>query len=616
MKKIARTKLSERNMHWEESYTENTAKFKEMYEDIIGEGSYFRWEGKDVESGDEYFAIVGPAKMKTPKASWFAGCRKLPSDWAAGGKYFSEIKEAMNYANETWGIPIPSDFKWSYDSSDLKDIADKMDEWRNESVTEASNHNVNAIFKINGENKMSNFHFSDFPIYIHKNAMGGPLWKKREGYIWYDADQLAGGSEEFDQMAANTEELQVGKNAALNERDRRRLQISSFYGTEYLNADFYQVFLCYKPDEGMYLVSIGPYCGHTFEKAFDKFGIFKKKLNIFSQDRIEQEINNFIAEYLHDYGVHLNIEDIRVGGTEESEVVIDLNKSGTQKVREGDIYQKNLNYYKNTYGVNTMTEAHKKFQEEVAEYKKKKNEWQKAHAEELASGKALVFSIPHPPKIDLKKRRVGQQQFSAIYKETPSVGATEEEKQSLKFGFDSLQEALDYVMATMPGEFPIQTIASVKNVTSADLKAAREKQAKSIESKQVAKEPTKTKPTSQDITTKPSKEKATQPKDKKIIAPKKEKETLQEETISQKPSRTIEKKNIDETIDEISDEEWERIKNQEFGMAKPINSESELVSKTMLNLVKLAENLDNENKPEDAEEIHKILRKHMGKKHD
>ena len=36
------------------------------------------------------------------------------------------------------------------------------------------------------------------------------------------------------------------------------------------------------------------------------------------------------------------------------------------------------------------------------------------------------------------------------------------------------------------------------------------------------------------------------------------------------------------------------------------------VSQAILNLVKLAEALDSENKPEDAEEIHKILRKHTG----
>ena len=147
MKKIARVKLSERNIHWKETYTENTEKFKEMYKDIVGDGSYFRWEGKDVDSGDGYFVIVGPAKMKTPKASWFAGCRKLPSDWAAGGKYFSEIKEAMNYAHETWGVHVPSDFQWSYDASDLKNIAKKMDKWRGKrkNVINAKGNNTNNI---------------------------------------------------------------------------------------------------------------------------------------------------------------------------------------------------------------------------------------------------------------------------------------------------------------------------------------------------------------------------------------------------------------------------------------------------------------------------------------
>ena len=40
------------------------------------------------------------------------------------------------------------------------------------------------------------------------------------------------------------------------------------------------------------------------------------------------------------------------------------------------------------------------------------------------------------------------------------------------------------------------------------------------------------------------------------------------------------------------------------------------ISNTILNLVKLAETLDKENKPEDAEEIHRILRKHTGTQND
>ena len=268
MEKTARTKLSERNIHWEETYTERTISFKEMYEDIIGEGSYYRWEGKDADSGDGYFVVLSPANMKKPKARWFTGCRKLPSDWAAGGKYFSEIKEAMKYANETWGVPIPSDFKWGYDSGDLKGIGDKMDEWREESKVEAGM-----------ENKM--IKLCDFPIQLYKESKGAKNWIKREGYTWFSADQLEMGDKDFEKMEKDIPKLKVAKNIVFNEREYRQTQIEHRYGKAYVGADFYQLFLGIGP-EGIYMVVISPYFGRKYEKygeAKDKIGIFIKPPN-------------------------------------------------------------------------------------------------------------------------------------------------------------------------------------------------------------------------------------------------------------------------------------------------------------------------------------------------
>jgi len=583
MKKTARTKLSERNMHWDETYTENTKKFKEMYEDIIGKGSYFRWEGKDADSGDTYFVIVGPAKMKTPKASWFAGCRKLPSDWAAGGKYFSEMKEAVKYANETWGVPIPSDFKWGYDSSDLKNISDKMEEWREARTAKAKGDGLMNKFSI----------LTEFPIHIYRESMGATPWKTRQGYVWFDADQLVEGDPGFESLVEEKPELSVAKNAALDERAYRRLQISNMYGPEYLQADFYQVFIGHKPDEGTYIISIGPYCGTQFGEAFDKFGLFKKKLNIVSQETIDKEINNYIAEYLHNYGVHLVPSDIRVSGVETSEIVVDLNKSGVEKVRAGKIYQKNLNYYKEKYDIKTITEANKKFQEETEDYKNKLESFKKAYEEAKKSGEALSFDIPPPPRIDLKKRKVGQQIFSTIYKEKPQKGMTQEEKM-LRYGFDSLQEALDHIMATMPGEFPIQKISAAKPVTSADLRKAREKhdkQKKLEEQSKESKENVQKGLTDEKVVATPSSPIIEHP----IM------ETPENIPIVTQPKKDVVRTTKPRTLEEIKNK---YLKEQDI--------EQEAVTKTILNLVKLAETLDKENKSEDAEEIHKILRKHMG----
>jgi len=127
---IARTKLADRPIHWEEKYTPDTAYFHAMYEEIVGPSSYFRFVGTDAETGDEYFAVIGPAKMHDPESKFFAGTRKLPSDFAASGMYFSEIMEAIEHSMETWGLPIPNNTVMHYTSSDLKGLGEKMEKWR------------------------------------------------------------------------------------------------------------------------------------------------------------------------------------------------------------------------------------------------------------------------------------------------------------------------------------------------------------------------------------------------------------------------------------------------------------------------------------------------------
>lgn len=131
IQQIARTKLGDRNVHWEEMYTRDTAWFKTMYEDLVGPGCYFRWEGRDGDNGDEYFAVVGPAKMHDPEPKFFAGTRKLPNTYAAGGLYFNTLSEAIEYAADTWGIVHPKHVRLTYSSKDLRGLSvEKMDAWR------------------------------------------------------------------------------------------------------------------------------------------------------------------------------------------------------------------------------------------------------------------------------------------------------------------------------------------------------------------------------------------------------------------------------------------------------------------------------------------------------
>lgn len=127
--KTAKEKLSEKNIKWAEVYTDKTMYLKNQFDDVIGPGSYFRFEGVDADSGSEYYVIVGPAKIHAPRAKFFAGVRKLPATYPAGGKYFDSLDAAANYAKETWGINIPKSLK-PYTSAQLFNIAKKVKDWK------------------------------------------------------------------------------------------------------------------------------------------------------------------------------------------------------------------------------------------------------------------------------------------------------------------------------------------------------------------------------------------------------------------------------------------------------------------------------------------------------
>jgi len=129
MQHLARTKLKDKNIEWKEAYTDKTLFLKEMFEDIIGDGSYFRFEGRNPETKDEYYCIISPARVHKPIAKFFAGVRKLPATYSAGGKYFDSMDSAANYASDTWGVPYPKSII-PYTSAELYGIAKKIDEWK------------------------------------------------------------------------------------------------------------------------------------------------------------------------------------------------------------------------------------------------------------------------------------------------------------------------------------------------------------------------------------------------------------------------------------------------------------------------------------------------------
>ena len=128
MEKTAKEKLAEKRITWHQVYTDKTQFLKEQFEAVIGEGSYFRFEGASPE-GDEYYCIIGPAKVHLPRAKFFAGVRKLPATFSAGGKYFDSMDGAATYARETWGVPTPGELK-PYTSAQLYGIKAKIDKWK------------------------------------------------------------------------------------------------------------------------------------------------------------------------------------------------------------------------------------------------------------------------------------------------------------------------------------------------------------------------------------------------------------------------------------------------------------------------------------------------------
>ena len=108
MKRLARQKLVEKNIDWVETYTDKTLFLKRQFNDVIGPGSYYRFEGQ-ADDGSEYYCILGPANIHKPRAKFFAGVRKLPATYSAGGKYFDSLSEAAKLSNNVLVEGIISD---------------------------------------------------------------------------------------------------------------------------------------------------------------------------------------------------------------------------------------------------------------------------------------------------------------------------------------------------------------------------------------------------------------------------------------------------------------------------------------------------------------------------
>ena len=576
---LAKTKLAERPVVWKEAYTKRALFLKKQFHEVLGPGSYFRFEGHDTESDDEYFVVVGPAGIHSPKREFFAGVRKLPADYAAGGLYFHDIKEAMNYASATWGIVQPKEMRY-YDSDDLKDLSKKIDDWKEEHKDDEQGEEylqewLESIKKGEEETIMSDqaepqSYFyeqsSTYPFFI-KIAM--PSWLRNEvGFTWWDMDEvLAGSAEGFDEAASTQPSLNAAKDFAFDEMIKRKKTIAKNYGPEYVGSNFYKMYLVHRPDRGTYIVAVSPYCGTAFEQAKDKFGVFRWKLNLASNEEIDKKVTELLNEYAEKFGITLTRDDLVIPVDKKPMVgEISIGPSGREKIYGSPEWKAQvLERYGVQPGRGMVAELRRRYRDQKAIH----DQIEKEYAARGITGQAFLDEIPPPPTIGLEKRQYGQQIPSTIYRQNVANESMSKIEKIEKFGFDSIQEAVDHLRAT---EMPGAPIGNIPNTTSEDLHNARVKRQQDVAAGRVSPE--------QETIRKQVKEPMAEPiaKPEQVVAP----TDLPEEKIPY------------ETPD------------YELALAEPFE-----VDASLKGMIKMAADLASIGKIKEAEGIHKILRKHI-----
>jgi len=177
----------DKKIRWKESYTEKTLYLKDQYEYAVGPHSYYRFEGKEISGPGEWYVVISPADTHEFEQKWFAGVRKLPAAWPAGGKKFDSLVDAFVYANDTWGVPKPK-YLPHYTGRDLKGIEPRINEWKKEreesGSTERAVEKDSMVIRVNVIKKESmssgvqvkgglTWHHSDFDDLFNGMDRGG-----------------------------------------------------------------------------------------------------------------------------------------------------------------------------------------------------------------------------------------------------------------------------------------------------------------------------------------------------------------------------------------------------------------------------------------------------------
>ena len=319
MKRLAREKLVEKDIKWKETYTDKTRFLKEQFEDVVGPGSYFRFEGA-ADDGSNYYCIIGPAKVHKPKAKFFAGVRKLPATYSAGGKYFDSMDRAANYAKETWGVPILKSLR-PYTSASLYGISKKVNDWKKHRENEEEREEEKEEKEEKeASSKMVNA-FNLFKHCLQKEAMGYSHLKSRDPYEWWDYEELVGGGDErWNAWLRSDRSLSDVLRDANQFRQKIFLNIRRTYPGVTDPSSVFKTYIGYHPSYGAYMCSIGPYFSlggghgqtHVVSEAIDKFGYFIIRKRKSSQEEIMDSVRKNIENYMSTYGVDIEPSDMQL----------------------------------------------------------------------------------------------------------------------------------------------------------------------------------------------------------------------------------------------------------------------------------------------------------------
>jgi hypothetical protein len=355
MKRFAREKLANKNIKWVEEYTDKTQFLKEQFEDVVGPGSYFRFEGKNLDNQDEYYCIIGPANIHKPRAKFFAGVRKLPATYSAGGKYFDSMDRAAEYARETWGVTVPKSMK-PYTSAALFGIEKKVDDWKEKREAEdekaegkGSEDKDSKKDKKDYKKEASNEGFSmkkfNLADRINKEAMGSPwnFTSEQSGgghtppVFWdlslllsyensddKDASAYGDYAESIERWQETLEDSPSTRSAYREARQMyyaNRLKIRQSYGADYSRIDdFFKVYLGYSPDAGNYITTVAPYSSkgerhglsHVVGEAVDTFNFFTLKVDNASPAEMAARLTKHIQRYSDQFGIMLTPADFEM----------------------------------------------------------------------------------------------------------------------------------------------------------------------------------------------------------------------------------------------------------------------------------------------------------------